>query len=60
MDIRKIRKKLGLSQVKFAKGIGMCDMSVKRWESGAFKPSPLARSKLEEVYGIKGDQNETD
>lgn len=55
MDIKAIRKKLGLSQVKFAEGIGMCDMSVKRWESGKFRPSPLARNKIEEVYGIRED-----
>ncbi len=52
MNIRAIRKKEGLTQVEFAKRISMCVMSVKRWESGANKPSPLARKAIELVYGV--------
>ena len=59
MDIKAIRKRLGLSQVKFAKGIGMCKFSVVRWESGECKPSPLARRAIREVYGIKEVKNDS-
>ena len=58
MNIKAIRKKLGLSQVKFAEQLGMSSMSVKRWESGAYSPSPLARKAIEVVYGIKEDKDD--
>lgn len=53
MNIKAIRKKLEMTQEQFARGLGMSSMSVKRWESGAFQPSPLARKAIEIVYGIK-------
>ena len=53
MDIKKIRKELKLTQVEFAKGLQMSVMSIRRWESGAFQPSPLAKKAIEIVYGIK-------
>ena len=57
MDIKKIREKLKMTQVEFAKGIGVSVMSIKRWESGANPPSPLARRALEEVYKIKEEDD---
>ena len=47
--IKKIRKKLGLSQVAFAKLIGTCHNSIGRWESGFCKPNGEAKEKISEL-----------
>lgn len=46
MDIRKLRKKLGLTQVEFAERLGVSSMTVKRWEAGTARPSQLAIRQL--------------
>ena len=45
-QIKELRKKLGLSQERFAQRIQVSLLTVRRWESGKFKPSPLANEKL--------------
>ena len=49
MDIKEMRKKTGLSQVNFAKIVGVSVASLRRWESGDNKPSPLAEERLERI-----------
>jgi DNA-binding transcriptional regulator YiaG len=34
-EVRKIRKRLGLSQVAFARLVGVHEITVSRWENGA-------------------------
>ena len=47
--IRELRRQLGLSQEAFARRIGVSVLTVRRWEKGSSKPSPLALTKIEEV-----------
>jgi putative transcriptional regulator len=47
--VRDVRKRLGLTQEKFASRIGVAFPTVSRWENGRTVPSPLAFHKLEEV-----------
>jgi len=46
MDIKKLRKELGLTQVEFAERLGVASMTVKRWEAGTARPSQLALRQL--------------
>ena len=55
MDIKKLRRKLKLSQDKFAAKIGVAPFTVRRWESGATSPSPMARRVIKELFGIALD-----
>ena len=34
MNVRKLRKKLGLSQVKFAELLGTTQITISKWENG--------------------------
>lgn len=45
-DVKTLRKRLGLSQERFAQKLGVSTMTIRRWESGNSKPSPLAQEKL--------------
>lgn len=47
MDIKELRQKLNLSQDKLASIIGVAPYTVRRWESGKYKPSPLAQEKID-------------
>ena len=47
--IRRLRSKLGLTQEQFAAKVGVTFSTVKRWESGKSKPSPLAMRQIEEL-----------
>ena len=43
-DVRRFRKRLGLTQAKFARLLGVHRVSVARWESGAAKvQAPMAK-----------------
>lgn len=46
MDIRELRNQLGLTQDKFAFLLGVAPYTVRRWEGGKSKPSPLALEKI--------------
>lgn len=46
MNIKEMRKQTGLSQVNFAKIVGVSVASLRRWESGENNPSPLAEERL--------------
>jgi len=46
-EIRKLRKRMGLSQSSFAKLLGVHEVTVSRWENGAAGLSNPARTLLE-------------
>lgn len=48
-EIQAIRKKLCVSQEKFAQLLGTTVVSVNRWESGKVKPSRLYIKELKEL-----------
>ena len=47
--VLKLRTRLGWSQQHFAEVLGVSMMTVSRWETGKFKPSPMAMGKLEKL-----------
>ena len=49
MDIKEIRKKLGLTQTQMAKKLGVAFVSVNRWENDWCKPSQLALKELQRL-----------
>jgi len=43
-DVRRLRKRLGLTQAKFARLLGVHRVSVARWETGATEvQAPMAK-----------------
>lgn len=57
--VRELRRKLGLTQEKFAAKLGVSFTTLNRWENGRTKPSPLAIQKLEDVaheLGTEGSE----
>ncbi len=48
-SIKELRHKLGLSQEGLARRLGISVITVRRWEKGSYKPSPLALSRIEEL-----------
>lgn len=55
MDIKELRKHLGLTQDNFARKIGVSSMTIKRWESKKHQPSQLALRQLERLEKSKGN-----
>lgn len=53
LDIKSIRKKLGLTQVDFAKKIGVDTRTVQNWEYGRIIPS----TKSELIHSLIKDDN---
>jgi putative transcriptional regulator len=47
--VRDVRKRLNLTQEKFASRLGVSFPTVSRWENGWTRPSPLAFRQLEEI-----------
>lgn len=47
MEIKELRKRLGLSQQAFAVKIGVSITSVSNWETGKHKPYGLALEKID-------------
>jgi len=48
-SIRELRRKLGLSQEGLARKLGVSVITVRRWEKGTSKPSPLALLRIEAI-----------
>jgi len=48
MDIKDLRKHMGITQADFAKILGVSRLTIIRWEAGYFSPSPLASEKLKQ------------
>jgi putative transcriptional regulator len=51
--LRKARRQLGLSQEDLARELGVSFSTVNRWENGRFKPSRLARARLDDYLAAK-------
>ncbi len=60
--IRRLREKLGLTQVQLAEALGVSFASVNRWENGQAKPGALAWQQLQrlETTGLAGARRATD
>jgi transcriptional regulator with XRE-family HTH domain len=52
--IRTMRRRLGLTQEKFAARVGVTFPTVNRWENGKARPSPLALQKIENTLHEMG------
>ena len=50
-DVRRIRALLGMSQVLFARFLGVDANTVRSWEQGTRPPSPIARRFMDEIEG---------
>ncbi len=46
MHIKKLRKKLNMTQAEFALTVGVAEYTVRRWEKGTHQPSRLALREL--------------
>ena len=53
MEIKQLRKRLGLTQIAFAHKLGVTEQSVRRWESGRNSPSPIVRKAIKEIFGVE-------
>jgi putative transcriptional regulator len=51
--IRELRESNILSQEALARSLGVAVRTVARWESGAYKPSPMAAERLRQVFSNK-------
>jgi len=49
MDVRELRRKLGISRDALARELGVSYRTVYLWEKGKTEPSPLALEKLKEL-----------
>jgi DNA-binding transcriptional regulator YiaG len=49
-DIRRLRTKLGWTQEMLARELNVSLATVNRWENGKFRPSRLARDKIDQLY----------
>lgn len=49
-----MRKRLGMTQLEFARVLGVSFVTVNRWENGRSKPSRLALRRLQEVALDRG------
>ena len=48
-EVKALRKKLGMSQQKFAEEVGVSISTIGRWESGIGKPLPIFVEKINEI-----------
>lgn len=48
-EIRRLRERLGVSQVELARRLGVDGISVSRWERGVTRPSRLAIRALDHL-----------
>lgn len=49
MDIKALRKQLGMTQEELAQKLGVSWSTVQRWESNKGRPSNLALQRLEQL-----------
>ncbi|MEG4573589.1 helix-turn-helix transcriptional regulator [Microcoleus sp. N3A4] len=54
--VRQTWQRLELSQVKFAKKLGVCFQSVNRWENGRTEPLPVALKQIDRLLHQMGDR----
>jgi putative transcriptional regulator len=46
VDVRAVRRRIGLSQAAFARRFGINPRTVQDWEQGRYRPDPMARALL--------------
>jgi DNA-binding transcriptional regulator YiaG len=51
-----MRRRLGLTQEKFAARVGVTFPTVNRWENGRARPSPLAFKQIEDLAHEMGEK----
>lgn len=54
--VRELRRRVGLTQEKFAARIGVTYPTINRWENGRARPSPLALQRLEDLTRSLGKE----
>ena len=55
--VKETRKRLGLTQLQFAKTLGVSFQSVNRWERGKTKPLPIILKQIEVMVKEMGDRS---
>ena len=55
MDIKQIRKQLGMTKAEFARKLGVSRMSVWRWEAGKSTPDQRVRRDMQKLLGGKNE-----
>jgi DNA-binding transcriptional regulator YiaG len=53
--VKETRKRLGLTQLQFAKTLGVSFQAVNRWERGRTKPLPIALKHIEVMVKEMGE-----
>ena len=56
--VKETRKRLGLTQLQFAKTLGVSFQSVNRWERGKTKPLPIVLRQIEVIVKDMGDRGQ--
>ena len=46
VDVRAVRRRIGLSQAAFARRFGINPRTVQDWEQGRYRPDPMTRALL--------------
>jgi putative transcriptional regulator len=59
LDIKSLRKSLGLTQEQLANALGVSWITVNRWERNKSRPSPLALEKLENFIARHAEANKS-
>lgn len=52
--VRELRKRLDLTQEKFAAKLGVTFPTINRWENGRAAPSPLAKQRIQDLLRSMG------
>ncbi len=56
--VKQTRKRLGLTQLQFAKTLGVSFQSVNRWERSKTKPLPIVLKQIEVMVKEMGDRGQ--
>ena len=54
--VKETRKRLGLTQLQFAKTLGVSFQAVNRWERGRTKPLPIVLLQIDVMVKEMGDK----
>jgi len=58
VQVKEVRRQLGLSQEELAHALGVSFATVNRWENGKTRPSKLALRQFEQLCANKREQGE--
>ena len=53
ITIKKLREKLGLTQMEFAEKLGVNVLTVRRWEKGYYPPSQIAKRLIKMLFKVE-------